>query len=65
MGLYSHWLKRKMKLTFGWHLCGRGLVPGGLQGGFCEKQKLPLCLIEPIPTGSKKVPLLAKVREEW
>jgi len=43
-------------------LCGKVLVAGGVTGVASVRncQKLPLCLIEPMPAGSKRDPLLAK-----
>jgi len=39
-------------------LRGKVLVAGGYRGGFCEK--LPPCLIKPVPAGSKTDPPLPK-----
>jgi len=39
-------------------LHGKVLVAGGYRGGFCEK--LPPCLTEPVPAGSKTDPPLPK-----
>ena len=41
-------------------MCGRVWVAGGYRGGFCEK--LPPCLIKPVPAGSEMDPLLPKTK---
>jgi len=41
-------------------LHGKVLIVGSYRGGFCEK--LPPCLIKPVPASSKMDPLLAKAK---